>query len=440
MNKRRIAKWIIVVFLLAALPGLTAVMAQGQEPAGKAPLPAVMETGESAAPETYNVYESESNNTAATADVMNVGDVMGGKIGSVGDKDIFRFRSNAPVDYFHVLIDIEAQSIGSSLDPVVCLYYGGEGGLGYELGCNDDTDTADSLVFSASVASHIDYFVVVTDYDNNSGGNDHPYELILSSPLLISAHAANLGTGNVAGIPFQAPDILAWSDLNTGDEKWLMFFDASDVGITKNLWNVAAYDDGLGGLLIGFASNQYLPSIGGNATPFDMIEFIPEVYGPTTIGTFQVFRRGSATGLTTSGEKLDALDGYAEWGDTCLGYPVSTVGAAVVFTWQNALLRAADEDLFCTNEYLGGHPWNSFFDGSRVTGLATEDIIAMSAWAYTPNIYLTILGNGRILGHPVTQKDIFRINFPAYTWGGIAWHGPDHGWNYNIDAIEYPGQ
>jgi len=40
MKTKRIGKWVIVLFLLAALPGLTAVVAQGEEPAGKAPLPA----------------------------------------------------------------------------------------------------------------------------------------------------------------------------------------------------------------------------------------------------------------------------------------------------------------------------------------------------------------------------------------------------------------
>lgn len=54
-------------------------------------------------------------------------------------------------------------------------------------------------------------------------------------------------------------------------------------------------------------------------------------------------------------------------------------------------------------------------------------------------IYLVIQGTGKIHGHPVTQKDIFALNYPSYSWAGIVWHGPDHGWNYNIDAIELNG-
>ena len=42
-------------------------------------------------------------------------------------------------------------------------------------------------------------------------------------------------------------------------------------------------------------------------------------------------------------------------------------------------------------------------------------------------------------GLAVTQKDIFAVNYPAYTWGGYVWRGAQHGWNYNIDAIELNG-
>ena len=62
MNAKRTLRWVFVLFLLATLPGLTAVMAQGQEPAGKAPLPAVMELSESPTPLAANLNESEPNN------------------------------------------------------------------------------------------------------------------------------------------------------------------------------------------------------------------------------------------------------------------------------------------------------------------------------------------------------------------------------------------
>ena len=74
-----------------------------------------------------------------------------------------------------------------------------------------------------------------------------------------------------------------------------------------------------------------------------------------------------------------------------------------------------------------------------MVGLAAEDVYAMSYYAPYNDMYLTILGTGRIARNPVNQKDIFRIDLPGHTWGGLVWRGPDHGWNYNIDAFDYPG-
>ena len=69
MNHKWLGKWVIVLLLLAALPGLTAVMAQGQEPARKAPLPAVTEVGESAPITPWvNNEKATTNDSLATAE------------------------------------------------------------------------------------------------------------------------------------------------------------------------------------------------------------------------------------------------------------------------------------------------------------------------------------------------------------------------------------
>lgn len=45
--------------------------------------------------------------------------------------------------------------------------------------------------------------------------------------------------------------------------------------------------------------------------------------------------------------------------------------------------------------------------------------------------------NGTVVN--VNQKDIVEFGEVTYPYHSIMvrWHGPDHGWNYNIDAIEY---
>lgn len=431
MNTKRIMRWVIVLFLLAALPGLTAVMAQGQRPVAKQ-LPVVTEPGESAAPETYNKYESEPNNSRGTADAMVVRDVMGGKIDYDGDVDFFVYPMPNPGQHGYYLIDIDAASIGSALDPVVCVYDKD----GIEMACNDDSDSVDSLVFITLWGGDSPYYVRVTDY-YDEGGSSYPYELIVSSPILVSAPAANLGTGMVAGIPFQSQDILAHSDLNTGDQKWVMFFDGSDVGITKNVWNVAQGYVNTPGLYIGLMANQNIPGV-GTVTPWDIIEFMPGQYGPTTQGTFSMYLDGSSWGLTTSGEKIDAFGSWSyAVNDNCWGHPLSVTGAATVVR-NGATLKFADEDVPCMEQYYNLVGWRYFFDGSLVTGLAVEDVYA-TAYRDRDLVYMTILGSGKIAGHKVTQKDIFAVNYPANTWNSLVWHGPDHGWNYNIDAFEYKG-
>lgn len=440
MNTKRIVRWGVVLFLLAVLPVMTAVMAQGEEPANQ--MPVVTEPGVSAAPNTYNKYESEANNTRGTADPMNLGDVMGGKIGSEGDVDYFRFPS--PGDGY-ILIDIEAISIGSDLSAFVRLF----NSEGEVLTYADSLEPQDAMVFWVTETGDSPYYISVEDWYGD-GGTAYNYELILSSPLLISAAAAKLGTGTVAGIPFQSQDILAHSDLNNGDEKWEMFLDGSDVGITKNVWNVSQGHRNTNGIFIGFAANQNMSGI-GTVTPWDIIEFHPYKYGPATDGYFSMYLDGSAWGLTTSGEKIDALAGWCDVDTYYHGLPLSTAGASKV--GNTYIGKAADEDLIT---YTPGG-WDTsiwpMFDGSSVPGLAVEDVIATAverkgyAGYYPSALYLTVLGNGNIGGQRVTQKDIFAVAIdstgghwnPNGTFTGIVWHGPDHGWNYNIDAIEWAG-
>ncbi len=106
-------------------------------------------------------------------------------------------------------------------------------------------------------------------------------------------------------------------------------------------------------------------------------------------------------------------------------------------------MKLADEDIFYSGFSYNASSWYNQmeFDGSTVKGMGVEDVFAADYNVSASYMYLTILGNGKIMGHPVTQKDIFQIEWDGTWkwWNGIVWHGPDHGWNYNIDAFDYPG-
>ena len=440
MSKKRLGRWVVVLFLLAALPGLTAVMAQGQEPAGKAPLPAVMELSESPTPLAANLNESEPNNNFGAADVMALQDVMAGAIGAVGDADYFKFQvedvggPTFPAGAQEVLINLDAYSIGSPLDTVVTLYRSN----GNVIGSNDDTDTTDSLYYYKLLPGW--YYIKVEDYGNNNGGASYVYNLIVTRMILVSAHPTGLGTKTIQGIPFQAGDILAHTTAGTGSvTRWVMFLDVSDLGTTKNIDKVATMGDSAD-LLIGFSVDVTLPGTTIVAKPHDFVRFQPGKYGGFTQGSMYRYLIGANNGLTTAGEKLDAIGDWTSGnygGMVCGGYPVSTVGAATVNKVGGGTFKAADEDIFCRVDV---NLWRPYFDTSPVTGMAGEDVIAFDYNERLTAGYFVIQGTGVIAGHAVNQKQIFSL-WPGSTpsWRNLSWNGPDYGWNWNLDAIDVSG-
>lgn len=429
MNTKRISGLFIVLFLLAALSGTTVVMAQGPEPPAKRLLPVVAAPGESAAP-AFNVYESEPNNTMGQADVMSVNDVMAGDMNYSGDVDFFKFYIHE--DNTAILVDTD--SLSSDMDSVVYLY----NSAGSVIASSDNADETESMLYVNLNPGW--WYIKVSDSYGGYGDFTY-YDLIVSTPLLISAAAANLGMGNVAGIPFESQDILAWSGLNDGAEKWVMLIDGSDVGFTKNVMNLSrtrSWGTHVSALAVGFSANV---TIGGALVkPWDFLNFRIDRAGPTTVISAFDRDEGANMFLTTVSEKMDALSivDYAYASPWSERWYMSTVGTASIPT-TGGIRKPADEDIFNVTCNATSTVANTFFDGSRVAGLAMEDVYAASYYEPYNDMYLTILGTGRIDGHPVTQKDIFRIDLPGHTWGSLVWHGPDHGWNYNIDAFDYPG-
>lgn len=311
-----------------------------------------------------------------------------------------------------------------------------------------------------------------TSYPDNMTAN---FAVDLTSPLLLSARAKGLHTGNVAGIDFESGDILSWSKLANGEERWQMFFDASDVGINTNVTNVAAAGGSSDSILL-TVPGQTLPGV-GLVGPMDIIVFDPNPggLGENTSGAFRWGLQGSSHDLTAASEKLDAIDGWV-FGDVsdsggfgpCYGYPVSTVGNAKVTSWQNQRLVQRDGSVFCKvydDQNGGWRPWaewvtESYF-GARSEQYPDFDIVAV-AWndIRRDRIYAVSApagafrdlvtwvnedGNGWEYDWvitPVSETDIWSFT-PNYGLDiethAVEWHGPNHGWNYAIDAIEWNG-
>ncbi len=415
MNPKR---WLIV-FLVLSLCALTAWSAAAQ--AGPAPGEGVTEglaRGESAYP-AANLVESEPNNVLDKADLLAPGNVIAGVISGKADEDYYRI--DIPDVTTAVLIDIDAEALGSPLDAEICLY---DNTLA-EVTCNDDADGRDSLIFAALCPDNCvpgsPYYVRVRDADYpNEGGAGFTYHLSVYRPLLISAAT----DGVVAGIPFERADILAHYDFAAGTQKWSMFFDASDVGITSNVVGLATqynYEDIA--LVLRAPQELLVNGIMRTVTPYDVLYFVAREggrFGSKTEGVFYMGYEGARYGLSGPGEKIDAL---------ALPFFVSTEGTATFASGETV----RDED-------ISNLPYGFLsFDGSRLAGLGTQDVVAADEGGWPSPIaghYLTIAGIGRVGGQRVTPKDIFVVPWWTYRTGGIVWRGPVHGFKYDIDAFD----
>lgn len=467
MFTKKIYTRLIMLFLLAALPSTTAVLAQREEPNGPSPiideielieqtptvedshlllplaqtaekqLPAILEPGETMTITQWQIDESEPNNSRRSADQADYNRFLGGAIDYPGDVD-FWILSVIPSNHiFPMIIDIDAQSIGSPLDSVVCLY----DQSGRELVCSDDTDTRDSLIYYNMSDT---YYIRVSDYYRH-GGNNYKYRLNISAPLLMSAAEA----GSVDGIPFQPGDVLAWCNMEGGRyRKWILLFDASDLGISANLTSLSAGWGRTDHLLLGFGTKLLLPGMSQAVTPWDIVEFIPKTVGPRTEGIFSLVWKGADVQLTTRGEKIDAFD-LSGWTDFThySDFYVSTIGQTQVSDYDGSKLNLAGEDV--AYREVGYHRWFHVLDGSTFPGLAERGVIALSVEDISvpePMYFLTLQGIGKIGAEKlyVTQKDIVSIGmcFDTPCTGpninGVVWHGPDYGFRARIDAIDVP--
>ena len=415
----RSLRWGIVLFLLATLPAMT--VAQAQEPAAQV------------APAAWNVYESEPNDTIATADPIALNDVVGGEL------EYRQLMEYCGSDYFRFSMDYPGYAV------IEVSHYNR---ISIHLEWAEWYDSEFQSAPGAFETHLLFVYLNAEDYvielwDDWCGQGDYrPYELSVYRPLLVSAAPGNLGTGTVSGIQFKSEDVLSYAHLNNGAERWQMLFDGSDVGV-KTLTNLAVRG---GDLLFSVSAAQTLPGV-GTVKPHDIVRFAPDRMGQQTQGTFSVELRGSQVNLTTTSEKLDAIEDADEWAWDLYYLFVSTTGVAT------GDFKFDDEDVvvlergFWENDWVwesGSYRWfdikglNNGNNPRIVKGLPAEDVIGLAYQQYpTTQLYMTIQGTGNILNHAVNQKDIFAINFSNFGWGGYLWRGPQHGWNYNLDAFEF---
>ncbi len=242
-------------------------------------------------------------------------------------------------------------------------------------GVNSDQVSESTFLHDAGgdpVAGHVlpadgTYYLEVLGYAGDKNEEwcwDVGHGFLSVEALWVSAAVDGLG-----GAANKRGDILTRKN---GANQWQIVFDASDVGITKNVNAFERMPNG--SILMSLSAAQNVAGL-GKVQPQDIIRFNPTSLGDTTAGTFEWFLDGSDVGLTTAGEKIDAI--YMQQ-DIENPLRISLTGSGSVARVSGGTLKVADEDIL---NLVGGvfgansaGAWRTSLDGSAVPGLAKEDI------------------------------------------------------------------
>jgi hypothetical protein len=237
------------------------------------------------------------------------------------------------------------------------------------------------------------------------------------------------GNATLGGIAAQGADILRYTkSTNT----WTMVYDGSVRGTPKNITAFALLDDG--SLLLVFSANQVIAGL-GTATPYDVVEFTPATPNvfPLGPGAYNWFFQGKPKGLTTAGEKIDALDLV---GNRLL---LSIAAAGSVPLSPSGVLKPADEDVFVFN--VGANQWETalLIDGSSIPGLGVEDINGVWDDPQSGDYYVTILGAFNLGGVKGNGKSIIKLSpngAGSWTPSLVPWLAPGATFPSNLDGLE----
>ena len=236
----------------------------------------------------------------------------------------------------------------------------------------------------------------------------------------------------IGGIAAQGADVLHYT---RSTNSWTMVFDGSNHGLTKNVSAFTFLDDG--SLLFVLAANQTIAGLGA-VTPYDVIKFTPNAPGvfPLGTGTYSWYAQLKPKGLTTAGEKIDAID----VADNRL--LLSTGGAASVPKPGGGVLKPADEDVFVYNLGTGAFEITLLIDGSKMPGMAVEDITGIWDDPQSSDYYITIVGAFNLGGVKGNDKSIVKLTpnggASVYTPSLVSWlaAGATLPTGFKIDGIE----
>jgi hypothetical protein len=335
-------------------------------------------------------HNLDSDGTCLTADVLQPGDIAN------GNANLGPLADNGGPTFTHAL-----------------------------LAGSDALDAGDDTVCAAEPVNGVDQRGVVRPQGAHCDIGAYEAEAEGGANLLFISSSSTANAGDVA---FRDEDILTY-DFSTNT--WMMVFDGSDLGVTKDVDAFSFLANG--DLLLSFNGATTVPSLGA-VDDSDIVRFTPTKLGSDTAGSFAWYLRGVDVGLTTDGEDIDLID-FSPDGHLV----VSTIG-----DFNASAAAGQDEDLFQLDNATFGNPssgtWSLFFDASSV-GLANEDINGLWIDPATGELYLTVKDSFAFDSQEIDSDDIF-VCTPTETDGSttctyrLFWDSDEHAYgSENLDAI-----
>jgi hypothetical protein len=179
-------------------------------------------------------------------------------------------------------------------------------GAGAIPGISGTTDDSDIVLFTAISLGDTTSGTFSLYFDGSDISLTTDQEDIDAVQLLPNGHLliSTIGLFNVTGVSGNDVDLIEFTHSSLGgvtSGTWSMYFDGSDVGLTKSA-------EDIDGLAIASNGDIYLSTFGGfqvtglTGENEDVFIFTPSQLGTTTAGTFNspLFFNGSHYGLTTN--------------------------------------------------------------------------------------------------------------------------------------------
>lgn len=237
----------------------------------------------------------------------------------------------------------------------------------------------------------------------------------------------------IGNLRFKDEDLVTF---NPTTQRWAIYFDGSDVGLTKaDVDAFALLPDG--SLLLSFITATETPGL-GLVDDSDIVRFVPERLGVTTAGRFELYFDGSDVGLSNDSEDIDALAVLHDGGLLISTTGLYAVPEAVGLDTDLLLFRAQA----LGNETAGS--WLRYFVGGNheLKASSSEDVNGIWVDDQNPsglNLYLNTRGKFAVNQLNGDNEDLFVCPLNAVVPCGaqLYWAGDQHDFGGdNTDAFE----